>query len=389
MRTHRISTATVALSAALLLGAGLAACGKGTEAPAPAAKGAEPAMNVSEQPFGTLSDGTPVAIYTLANGRGVEARIMTYGAILVSLRLPDRSGKVDDVLLGYDRLDGFVANSPYFGAIVGRYGNRIAKGEFALNGKTYHLAKNNGENALHGGLKGFDKVIWQAEAVKDKDAVGVKMTYLSRDGEEGYPGNLKATVTYLLTAGNELRISYLAETDQATPVNLTNHAYWNLAGQGSGTILGHQLTLNASKYTPVDAGLIPTGELAPVAGTPMDFKTPHAIGERIAQVTGGYDHNFVLDKPLGQMGLAARLFDPSTGRIMEVRTTEPGIQFYTGNFLDGTIHGKGGAVYVMNSGLCLETQHFPDSPNKPAFPSTIVEPGKPYASETVFAFATK
>ena len=346
-------------------------------------------MFVKKDPFGALPDGTSVESYTLTNNRGIEARLMTYGATLVSLRLPDRSGKFDDVVLGYDSLDGYVKNSPYFGSIVGRYGNRIAKGRFTLKGVTYELATNNGPNHLHGGVKGYDKVVWKAEPLREANAVGVKFSYLSKDGEEGYPGNLAITVTYRLTNADELRIDYEAVTDKATPVNLTHHSYWSFAGQGSRDILGHELEIEADKYTVVDEGLIPTGELRAVKGTPMDFTTPHAIGERIAQVPGGYDHNYVLRSGGGAMALAARVYEPTTGRTMEITTTEPGIQFYSGNFLDGTITGKGGRVYQKHYGFCLETQHFPDSPNHPDFPSTILAPGQTYRTTTVHRFFTK
>ncbi|MGA2586161.1 MAG: aldose epimerase family protein [Candidatus Aminicenantales bacterium] len=344
---------------------------------------------MTKEPFGHLPDGSAVEIFTLKNDGGLKARLMTYGAILVSLEVPGRDGRPGDVVLGYDTLDGYVKNNPYFGAIVGRYGNRIAKGLFTLDGAAYKLAVNNGENHLHGGVRGFDKVVWAAEPVKETGAVGVKFTYLSKDGEEGYPGNLACAVTYRLTNDNELKISYEATTDKSTPVNLTHHSYWNLAGQGNGDILRHELGLNADRYTPVDKGLIPTGELVPVKGTPMDFTTPTAIGRRIAQVEGGYDHNYVLNRTGEELSPAARLYDPQSGRTMEISTTEPGIQFYSGNFLDGTITGKSGKVYQKHYGLCLETQHFPDSPNKLNFPSTILKPGRVYKSLTVHKFSTR
>ena len=367
----------------------LAACKKNAPAPAAsaAAKGLSK-MDVIKGPFGSLPDGTAVEIYTLTNKNGLKARIMTFGAILVSLEVPDRTGRPGDIVLGYDALDGYVKNNPYFGAIVGRYGNRIAKGRFTLDGVTFKLAVNNGENHLHGGLKGFDKVVWDAEPRLEEDGVGVKFTYLSKDGEEGYPGNLEVMVHYALTNDDELRIGYEAATDKPTPVNLTHHSYFNLGG-GAKDILGHELMLAADRYTAVDKGLIPTGELAPVKGTPMDFTTATAIGSRIAKVEGGYDHNYVLNKPDVAMGMAARLADPVSGRIMEIHTTEPGIQFYSGNFLDGAITGKGGRVYKKHFGLCLETQHFPDSPNHPNFPSTILSPGRVLKSLTIHKFFTK
>ena len=344
-------------------------------------------MNVQKQPFGRTPDGTAVEICTLANDKGLKARVMTYGATLVSLEVPDRTGRPCDIVLGYDTLDGYIKNNPYFGSTVGRYGNRIAKGRFTLDGATYQLATNNGENHLHGGTKGVDKVVWKAESVRGDGEVGVKFSYLSKDGEEGYPGNLNITVVYTLTNANELRISYEATTDKATPVNLTHHSYFNLAGEGD--VLGHELTINADAYTPVDAGLIPTGEIRPVKDSPFDFTTPHTIGERIAQVEGGYDHNFVLRGGGGMMNLAGRVFEPKSGRVMEISTTEPGLQFYSGNFLDGTITGKGGRNYSKHYGFCLETQHFPDSPNKPNFPSTILRPGAVYKSLTIHKFSTR
>ena len=344
-------------------------------------------MDVKKEPFGVLPDGTAVELYTLTNEKSLKARLTTYGATLVSLEVPDRNGTPGDISLGYDSLDGYLKVSPYFGAIVGRYGNRIAKGRFILDGIEYRLANNNGVNHLHGGIKGFDKVVWTAEPVNETDAVGVRFSYLSKDGEEGYPGNLKVVATYSLTNDNELRIAYEAETDKATPVNLTHHSYFNLAGQGD--ILGHELTLYADKYTPVDEGLIPTGEVLDVKGTPMDFTAPAAIGSRIAQVKGGYDHNYVLRSGGGTLALAAGVYEPVTGRLMEISTTEPGIQFYSGNFLDGTITGKGGHVYPLHGGFCLETQHFPDSPNHPNFPSAILEPGRKLTSLTVHKFSTK
>jgi aldose 1-epimerase len=345
-------------------------------------------MDVKKEAFGNLPDGTAVEIYTLTNKNGLKARLMTFGAILVSLELPDRNGRLDDCVLGYDRLDGYVKNNPYFGAIVGRYGNRIAKGRFRLNGVLYTLATNNGENHLHGGIKGFDKVVWTAAPIKEANAVGVKFIYLSKDGEEGYPGNLNCAITYRLTNDNELAIDYEATTDKATPVNLTHHSYFNFTGARR-DILSHELMLNADRYTPVDKGLIPTGELASVKGTPMDFATPMPIGSRIGQVEGGYDHNYVLNGGGGTMALAARVVEPDNGRVMEISTTEPGIQFYSGNFLDGTITGKSGKVYQKHFGFCLETQHFPDSPNKPNFPSTILNPGQKYSTHTIHKFSVK
>ncbi|HUT07418.1 MAG TPA: aldose epimerase family protein [Candidatus Latescibacteria bacterium] len=341
--------------------------------------------------FGRLADGTAVDIYTLANKSRIEARVMTYGATLVSLRLPDRNGALADVNLGFDDLEGYLGTHPYFGVIVGRYANRIAKGRFALDDVEYALAQNNNGNSLHGGLKGFDKVVWKPEPVQTADGEGVKLTYLSKDMEEGYPGNLSVTVVYMLTNADELKISYEAETDKKTPVNLTNHAYWNLKGEGNGDVLGHLVRLKAEKYTAVDSAvtLIPTGEIADVAGTPLDFTSSHAIGERIAQVEGGYDHNFVLRGGGGALALAARVEEPGSGRVLEIYTDQPAIQLYTGNFLDGTITGKGGKAYQKHCAFCLETQHFPDSPNHPNFPSTILEPGQKYRTVTVHKFFVK
>jgi aldose 1-epimerase len=347
----------------------------------------ETAMDIQKRPFGRTPDGTDIEVYVLTTDKGLKARVMTYGATLVSLEVPDGAGRTDDIVLGYDALDGYMKSSPYFGSIVGRYGNRIAKGRFALDGVAYQLATNNGENHLHGGIKGFDKVVWKAEPMREAGAVGVKFGYVSKDDEEGYPGNLAVTVIYSLTNDNELKISYEATADKATPVNLTHHSYFNLAGGGD--VLGHELTIYADAYTPVDAGLIPTGEIRLVADSPFDFTTPHSIGERIARVEGGYDHNFVLRSGGGMMALAVRVFEPQSGRIMEISTTEPGLQFYSGNFLDGTITGKGGKVYNKHYGFCLETQHFPDSPNKPDFPSTILRPGAVYKSLTIHRFLTR
>lgn len=360
--------------------------------PDPAHAAAKPAM--TRAPFGRMADGTVIESFTLRNARGLEVRAITYGAIIVSLRVPDRAGRFDDVVLGYDDLAGYLRQSPYFGAVVGRYGNRIAKGRFTLDGKTYALATNNGPNHLHGGVKGFDKVVWKGEPTSTADAASVTFRYTSPDGEEGYPGTLSARVTYTLTDRDELSFEYEATTDKPTPVNLTQHSYFNLAGAGR-DILGHELTIDADRFTPVDATLIPTGQLAPVSGTPLDFRRPTLIGARIGQDDeqlrhgGGYDHNFVLNRNGVGLVHAARLVDPGSGRTLDIQTTEPGVQFYSGNFLDGTITGKGGSVYARRSGLCLETQHFPDSPNKPGFPSTIVRPGKPYRSKTVLTFGVR
>jgi aldose 1-epimerase len=348
---------------------------------------------VKKEAFGNAPGGEAVELYTLTNSQGVAAAITTYGGIVVSLKVPDRAGNLGDVVLGFDALDGYLKGHPYFGAIIGRYGNRIAQGRFTLGGVACTLARNNGENHLHGGIQGFDKAVWKAREVAAKDGPGLELSYVSRDGEEGYPGNLSVTVTYTLTESNEWRIDYSATTDKDTVVNLTNHSYFNLAGQGEGHILGHLVTISADRFTPVDAGLIPTGELRSVAGTPFDFRQPHAIGERIQAADEqlkrglGYDHNFVLSSPPGTLRLAARVTEPTSGRVMEVRTTEPGLQFYTGNFLDGTVTGKAGKVYQQRYGFCLETQHYPDSPNQPAFPSVVLRPGGRYQTTTVYQFS--
>ena len=353
------------------------------------------AGSVDRRPFGTMPDGSPVEAYTLVNGRGMSVRILTYGGTVQAIDVPDREGKVANVVLGFTRLEDYLARSPYFGSVIGRYGNRIANGAFTLNGATYRLANNNGPNALHGGAAGFDKKLWRARELKGPDRVGVELGYVSPDGEEGYPGTLATTVTYTLSDANELRIDYEATTDKATVVNLTNHSYFNLAGEGSGSILGHELMLNASAFTPIDATLIPTGEIAQVAGGPLDFTVPTAIGARIRDgdrqlgFALGYDHNFVLDQPQqGALGLAGRVREPTTGRVMEIHTTEPGIQFYSGNFLDGSLVGTSGKVYRQSDGFCLETQHFPDSPNRLEFPSTVLKPGEIYRTSTVHRFMT-
>jgi aldose 1-epimerase len=356
--------------------------------PAPAA----PAAAVRRAPFGTLPDGTGVEMVVLTNARGMEVRAITYGGIIVAIRVPDRDGRLADVVLGYDTLDGYVAKNPYFGCITGRYANRIAKARFTLDGRVYQLAANDGPNHLHGGWRGFDKVVWRAEPFADARGAGVRFSRASPDGEEGYPGTLDVRVTYHLSDENALRVDYEATTDKPTPVNLTQHSYFNLAGEGSGDVLGHVLTIDADRYTPVDETLIPTGEIASVDGTPFDFRTPTPIGARIdadheqLRKGRGYDHNFVLRRSGDGLVRAARVVEPRSGRTLEVLTTEPGLQFYSGNFLDGSIRGKAGHVYGPRSGFCLETQHFPDAPNQPRFPSTILRPGARYRSTTVFRF---
>ena len=345
-------------------------------------------MDIQKEPFGQLPDGTPVDIYTLVNKNGLKTRIATYGGTIVSLEVPDKNGKLADIVLGHDTLAGYLnrKTDPYFGALVGRYANRIAKAAFILDGVAYHLAKNDGENTLHGGLRGFDAVVWQAEPIKAAGAVGLKLTYLSKDGEEGYPGNLSCTVVYTLTDEDELKIAYEATTDKATPINLTNHSYFNLSGQGVGDILGEDLMLNADDYLPVTSGLIPAGAVSPVKGTPYDFTTSKEIGLDIGKVKGGYDNCYIIRGGGTGLAPAARVSDPATGRVLEISTTEPAIQFYTGNFLDGTIVGKAGKVYKQHYGFCLETQHYPDSPNQPNFPSAILRPGQVFKSETVHKF---
>ncbi len=346
-----------------------------------------------KQAYGTTPDAAVVDLYTLTNAAGMRAQITNYGGIVMSLLVPDREGRFGDVVLGFDSVDGYLEKHPYFGAICGRYANRIAGGRFTLNGVEYTLARNDGENHLHGGIRGFDKVVWEAEELAEKGGTALRLAYSSPAGEEGYPGNLSVVVTYALTEGNELRIDYLATTDADTVLNLSHHGYFNLADGGASDVLRHQVTIHAARFLPVAADLIPTGELRSVAGTPLDFTRATAIGARIDSddeqlVWGrGYDHTFVLNGKSGQVRLGARVYDPTSGRVMEVLTSEPGVQFYTGNFLDGTVVGKGGAVYRRRHGLCLECQHFPDSPNKPQFPTTVLKPGQTYTQTTVYRFS--
>jgi len=333
-------------------------------------------------------DGKKVYLYTLTNKNGAQVKISNYGGTITSWVTPDSKGNKSSIVLGFNELKGYLAHPPYFGATVGRYGNRIAKGRFTLNGKTYKLAVNNNSNALHGGLKGFDKVVWDA-AASEENTPSLTLNYLSKDGEEGYPGNLKVSVTFSLSDADELKIEYNAQTDKATPVNLTNHSYFNLTGDVNNTILNHSLMIDAGRYTPVDTSLIPTGELKSVKGSPFDFTTPHKIGERIAQVPGGYDHNFVLNKKGTNLDKVAEVTDSISGRKLEVYTTQPGLQFYSGNFLDGTLKTDDGKPIMQHAALCLETQHFPDSPNEPSFPSTILKPGEKYHTETMYKISVK
>jgi len=343
--------------------------------------------NITEKPFGNF-EGKPVTEYTITNSKGMQIGIINYGGTITKLIVPDKNGTMGDVVLGYESLDGYLQKgNPFFGALIGRYGNRIAKGKFKLDGKEYKLATNNFPNSLHGGNKGFDKVWWNIEKLGDSS---LKLTYISKDGEEGYPGNLNAEVIYTLGSDNSIKLDYTATTDKPTPVNLTNHSYFNLSAGKDSTILNHEVMLNADKYTPVDATLIPTGQIADVKGTPMDFTSAKKVSKEIESVKGGYDHNWVLNRTSKDLEKAATVYEPNSGRYMEVFTIEPGIQFYTGNFLDGTLNNtKNGQKYVKHAALCLETQHYPDSPNEPSFPSTILKPGETYKTTTVYKFSTK
>ncbi|HYO62894.1 MAG TPA: aldose epimerase family protein [Pyrinomonadaceae bacterium] len=349
---------------------------------------------VRRENFGRMPDGREVSLYTLTNRRGAEAKVINYGGAVVSLKVPDRRGRLADVVLGFDDLEGYLAQDFYVGVLVGRYANRIANACFTLGGREYRLAANNGPHNLHGGLRGFDKAVWEARPLRARGGAALELTYFSPDGEEGFPGNLRARVRYTLTEDNALRVDYSATTDRATVVNLTQHSYFNLAGEGAGDILNHLLTINAARFTPTDPTSIPTGELRSVRGTPFDFTRPERIGARIGDADeqlkfgNGYDHNFVVNGRAGTLRKAAEAYEPTTGRVMEVWTTEPGVQFYTGNFLAVT-RGKNGKPYPRRTGFCLETQHFPDSPNKPAFPSTVLRPGRRYATTTVYKFSAR
>jgi aldose 1-epimerase len=389
---RQVAAAPLLVAVALIVVATVGASGAAASSVSAAKACKRGELGIEKESFGRTG-GEAVDLYTLTNSHCMEVKIITYGGIVQSLSVPDRDGDVTNVALGFDNLQDYVENnSPYFGAIIGRYANRIAGGEFTLDGVTYELPQNNGPNTLHGGLEGFDKKIWDASDFSKGDTVGLVLTYTSPDGEEGFPGTLDVEVTYTLTEHNELRMDYHAITDEPTVVNLTNHSYFNLRGEGTGTIYDHELELNANRYTPVDETLIPTGKLASVAGTPFDFRNPRAIGARIRDdheqivIGQGYDHNFVLDRNGAGLKLAARAEDPDSGRVLEILTTEPGVQFYSGNFLDGTLVGTSGHVYRQSDGFALETQHFPDSPNQPKFPSTVLRPGEEFDSTTVFRF---
>ena len=380
------------ITALVIMAAAAGACGGTTDAPS---------AGVTKSTFGVTAEGDSAHLYTLSNGDDVTITIMNYGGIITSFEVPDREGQMEDIVLGFDSLAGYrseayAAANPYFGALIGRYGNRIADGEFSLDGEMYTLETNNGPNHLHGGTEGFDRVLWEADPFEGEGEVGLVLTHTSPDGHGGYPGRLDVEVTYTLTDENELAIDYQASTSKATPVNLTQHSYFNLDGQADGSILDHELMINAETFTPTDSTLIPTGTFRSVADTPFDFREPTPIGARIDQdhrqleIAGGYDHNFVLARQdRDSLHLAARVYDPDTGRQMDVLTTEPGLQFYSGNFLDGSLTGKGGASYPRRSGLALETQHFPNSPNEPDFPSTILRPDETYSSRTVYRFSTR
>ncbi len=381
MRTTRFFNYLLcALCAGLMI-----SCGRSADKGHNATQTTKPMITISKTAFGRI-DGNEIQLYTISS-KNMTVRITNFGGIVTSIFVPDRTGRLDDVVLGFDSLQSYIGVHPYFGCIVGRYANRIAEGKFILDGKIYQLAKNIGENHLHGGISGFDKKIWQATEVREGDDAGIELTYTSPDGEEGYPGELKVRVIYMITPDMELKIKYFAETSKPTPVNLTQHSYFNLKGEGNGDILDHELMINADRYNVVNDQLLPTGELREVTGTPMDFRQPKKIGRDMAKVEGGYDHNFVLNSK-GDLTRAAVLKESSTGRWMEVYTTQPGMQFYAGNFLDGTNTGKNGKVYKKHYGLCLETQHFPDSPNQPSFPNTILRPGETFTSETIYKFGT-
>ncbi len=375
----------ITIASLTLLAAGITGCHTMSNAPT---------GTITKSAFGKLPDGTTIELYTLRNSHGMTATIMTYGGIVTSLTVPDKNGKFGDVVLGYDNLEDYLKSSPYFGALIGRYGNRIANGKFSLDGVEYTLATNNAPNALHGGVNGFDKVLWSARSLLTVNGPSLILTHVSLNGDEGYPGNLLVTAIYTVMEDNALKVEFSATTDQKTVVNLTHHSYFNL--RGSGDVLGHIITINADKFTPVDSTLIPTGELRLVAGTPFDFRTPNTIGARIGNTNdeqivfgGGYDHNWVLNKQTNGLSLAASVYEPTTGRTMEVWSTEPATQFYSGNFLDGTLTGKGGWAYQFRDGFCFEPQHYPDSPNHPAFPTTELKPGETYHNTIIYKFGAE
>jgi aldose 1-epimerase len=379
-----------AMTAAFLMLGALAVAPTFAKTPQKPVKKTTAKATVTRAPFGNISSGVTVDLYTLTNIHGMKARITTYGATLTELHVPDKNGKMGDVVLGFDNLAQYVKGGPYFGATVGRVANRVAKGRFTLDGKTYKLAVNNGPNSLHGGVKGFDKRVWKATPASVENGSAVKFTYLSKDGEEGYPGSLNVTVVYTLLNDNALMLDYAATTDKATPVNLTNHSYFNLAGKGD--VLDYELMLNAARYAPSDDTLIPTGAIKPVKGTPLDFTKSHKIGDNILDLGGdpnGYDHNYVLNASAKTGAPAAVVYEPTTGRVLKMFTTEPGVQFYTANFLDGTLTGKGGFTYDIHTAFCLEAQHYPDSINHPQFPSEVLRPGQTYRQRTIYAFYTK
>ncbi len=381
----RKSASLIVSVVAVMATSGFVASGSETHA----TDGPQGQRSCEKMDFGKTPEGTPVEMYVLSNGK-MTVKVITYGAIVTEINVPDRNGKLADVVLGFENLEGYLGGHPYFGAATGRVANRIAKARFTLEGKEYKLAANNGPNTLHGGIKAFDKVVWKASEVSGPPGPAVKMSYLSPDGEEGFPGNLSVTVTYTVTADNALRIDYAATTDKPTPVNITNHSYFNLAGPAAGSVLGHELMLAADLYTPVDDTLIPTGEITSVQGTPLDFTRPATLGSRIAELKGepgGYDHNYVLRSGGKELSLAARVTEPVSGRILEMFTTEPAVQLYTANFLDGTLKGKHEVVYKKQQAFCLEAQHYPDSANQPKFPSTILRPGSTYTQTTIYKFS--
>jgi len=343
-------------------------------------------MELTKEHYGKIPNGQEAHLYTLSNSKGMTVKITNYGGIVTEIRVPDKKGNIEDVVLGFHNLEGYLGEHPYFGALIGRYANRIARGTFTLEGKTYKLALNNGSNHIHGGIKGFDKVLWQVTEIREPEEVGIKLFYRSKDGEEGYPGNLETTVTYTLNIENELKITYFGEIDKACPINLTHHSYFNLEGEGKGDILNHSLMVRSNQYLPSDDELIPTGEINLVGGTPLDFKKATPLGARIDQVKGGYDHSYLINPTKALVSLAARMTAPQSGRMLEVFTSEPTIHLYTGNFLDGSIEGKNGKAYQKHAGFCLEAQRCPDSPNKPDFPSTIYSPARNYHQITIYRF---